>query len=155
MPKRDPLPLWIVVSIFLASVTAVPLTCRLLTRPATPPPAFTKLRTLTELAEVLSQDAPELRVVPSAKDGSLETGMYLCNDSRSWEQLISVLRSYRHADKWQGLVYCERDRANISTPESEIQMWGEHTMRIGPFLFFGDPHLLRRIDQIIRNHSKG
>jgi hypothetical protein len=154
MLKRNPLPLWIVVSIFLA-VTAVPLTCRLRSRHATPPPTVTQLRTLTELAEVLSQDAPELRVVPSANDGSLETGMYLSNDSRSWEQLISVLRSYRHADKWEGLVYCERYRANISTPEREIQMWGEHTMRIGPFLFFGDPHLLRRIDQIIRNHSKG
>jgi hypothetical protein len=108
-----------------------------------------------ELEEVLSQDAPDLRVVPSAKDGSVEWGMYLCIDSRSWEQLGSVTRSNRDADKWQGVVYCEPDGGNISSiPEREIQQWGEHAMRIGPFLFFGDSALLRRIDRIIHDHSK-
>jgi hypothetical protein len=48
----------------------------------------TEPRTLTELEKVLSQDAPELRVVPSAKYGNLERGMYLCNDWRSWKQLF-------------------------------------------------------------------
>jgi hypothetical protein len=91
-----------------------------------------------------------------AKYGSVERGMYLCNDSRSWEQLASVTRSNRDADKWQGVVYCERQGGDISSiPERDIEMWGEHAMRIEPFLFFGDPALLRRIDQIIRNHSRG
>ena len=30
-----------------------------------------------------------------AKYGSVERGMYLCNDSRSWEQLASVTRDVR------------------------------------------------------------
>jgi hypothetical protein len=152
MPKRNPLPLWIVVSIFLAAVTAVPLTCGLRSRSATSPPTVTESRTFTELAEVLSQAAPDLHVVPTMKNGSLEMGFYLCTDARSWEQLTSVSRSYRRADKWQGLVCCER--IGHAFPEWEIQEWGEHAMQIGPFLFFGDPDLLRRIDQIIRNHSK-
>jgi hypothetical protein len=155
MTKRNPLPLWIVVTIFLAAVTAVPLTCGLRSRSATSPPTVTELRTLTELGEVLSQAAPELRVVQMAKYGSLERGFYLCTDARSWGRLASVLRNEREADKWQGVVYCERQGGNISSiPEREIQLWGELAMQIEPFLFFGDPHLLRRIDQIIRNHAK-
>jgi hypothetical protein len=153
MNKRNPLPLWIVVSIFLAAVTAVPLICQLRSRSATPPPTATQLRTLTELEEVLSQDAPELRVVLSSKYRSLEKGMYFCKDSRSWEQLSWIPHDYKNADKWQGIVYCERVGNFSSIPEWEIQLWGEHTMRIEPFLFFGDPALLRRIDQIIRNHA--
>jgi hypothetical protein len=150
------LPLWIVVSIFLAAVTAVPLTCGLRSRSATSPPTATELRTLSELAEVLSQDAPELRVVPMLHDGSsLEAGFHLSTDARSWEQLSSLNRSDQDADKWQGVVYCEYEREKLSNPEWEIQTWGEHAMRIEPFLFFGDPDLLRRIDQILRNLRKG
>jgi hypothetical protein len=58
-------------------------------------------------------------------------------------------------DKWQGVIYCKIVGNHVSIPEREMQLWDEHVMHIGPFLFFGDPHLLRRIDQIIRNHSKG
>jgi hypothetical protein len=155
MPNRNPLHLWIVVSIFLAAVTMVPLASRLRSRPIAPP-TVTQLRTLTELAEVLTQDAPEWRVVPSAKDGSLERGIYLCTDSRSWKQLSSVTRTCEHANKWQGVVYCEYQGGEISSiPEKDIEMWGEHTKHIEPFLFFGDPELLQRIDKIIANHALG
>jgi hypothetical protein len=153
MLNRNPLPLWLVVSIFLAAVMAVPLTCRLRSRP-TPPPTATELRTLTELAEVLSQEAPDLQIVPIAKHGNVERGMFLSKEPRSWEKLASVTRSNRDADKWQGVVYCERQGGDISSiPERDIEMWGEHALRIGPFLLFGDPELLHRIDQIIRNQA--
>jgi hypothetical protein len=156
MTKRNPLPLWIVVSIFLAAVTAVALTCRLWSRPAMPTPTATELCTLTGLAEALSQDALDLQVVPMMKNGSPEFGFYLCTDARSWEQLAPVLRRNRDAHQWNGVVYCERNNGHSSSiPEREIQLWGEHAMQIGPFLFFGDPDLLRRIDKIIRNHAKG
>jgi hypothetical protein len=152
MPNRNPLPLWIVVSIFLAAVIAVPWTCRLRSRTA-PSPTHPEVSTLTELAELLSQAAPELRVMTIAKNGTFESGMYLCKDSRSWEQLRLLPRSSSNVGKWQGVVYCERIRSTL--PEWEIQEWGEHAMQIGPFLFFGDTALLRRIDKLIRDHSKG
>jgi hypothetical protein len=112
-----------------------------------------ELRTLTELAELLSQAAPELRVMTVAKNGTFESGMYLCKYSRSREQLRLLPRTSTDVGKWEGVVYCERIRSTLA--EWEIQEWGEHAMQIGPFLFFGDPALLRRIDQIIRNHSQG
>lgn len=153
MPNRNPLPLWIVVSIFLAAVTMVPLACRLRRRPI-PPPTVTQLRTLTELAEMLSYNASDLRIVPSAKYGSVERGMFLCTDSRSWQQLSSVTRTCEHADKWQGVAYCEYQGGEISSiAEWNTETWGEYTKHIEPFLFFGDPELLQRIDQIIANHA--
>jgi hypothetical protein len=154
VPARNPLPLWIVVSVFLAAVVAVPLTCWMRTSPATPPPALTELTTIAELTTVLSQQAPELHTVPIVKNGSLERGFYLSTASRSWEQLGAVTRSARDAAKWQGVVYCEYVSNIMPVSEGDIQEWGEHGMQIGPFLFFGDPDLLRRIEQIIRAHSK-
>jgi hypothetical protein len=89
MPKRHPLPLWIVVSILLAAVTLVPLTCGLRSRPATPP-TDAELSTVAELTKLLTQEAPELHRVPWDKYGSLELGFYLCAEARSWEQLTSL-----------------------------------------------------------------
>jgi hypothetical protein len=159
MSKRNPLSVWIVVSIFLASITAVPLTCRFLSRPA-PPPAFTELRTVTELVELLSQDAPDLHVIPLATNGELEFGIFVCNQSHSLERLMRLPRTPDAADRWHGVVCCTR--SSLARPENRdlidefvFQDWGDHGMRIEPFLFFGDPDLLRRINQIIRNHSKG
>jgi hypothetical protein len=150
---RHPLPQWIVVGIFLTAVAAVPLACQIRTGPATPPTTTTEMRTLTELAQLLSQAAPEWRVVPTAKYGSLGVTMYLCKDSRSWKELSWIRHDSKHTDKWQGVVYCERVGNIISFPETEIQMWGEHAMQIEPFVFFGDAEMLRRIDKVIRNHS--
>lgn len=150
---RHPLPHWIVVGIFLTAVTAVPLACRIGTGPATPPPLTTELRTLTELAQLMSQVAPEWRAVPTAKYGSLDLGMYLCTDSRSWLELSRLLHTSKQAYKWKGVVHCERIGNVISFPETEMQVWGEHALRIEPFVFFGDADMLRRIDKVIRNHS--
>jgi hypothetical protein len=161
MPDRNPLSLWIVIGIFLTAMVAVPLTCWMQTPPATPPPILTELSTLTELAEVLSQQAPEWHRVPIMKNGSLELGFYLCSETRSWEQLTSVRRSYRDAARWRGVVHCAARWRGVvhceyisnimPVAEWNIQEWGEHAMRIGPFLFFGDPDMLRRIDKIIRS----
>jgi hypothetical protein len=63
------------------------------------------------------------------------------------------------AGRWHGIVSCTR--SSLSRPENRdvideavFQGWGDHGLRLEPFLFFGDPDLLRRIDQIIRNHAK-
>ena len=66
MNKRNPLPLWIVVSIFLAAVMSVPLTYWLRSRSAGPPRTVTELRTLTELGYGPQQlpDLVSLRRLP-------------------------------------------------------------------------------------------
>jgi hypothetical protein len=123
-------------------------------------PAFHSPRTLTELTELLSWQAPSLYVAPIS-ELSLECGIYICTYPRPREQLIKKLRSHpKCVSKWQGVVYCERigemDQmpfASMSFWKEELSTWGEYGMWIGPFLFFGDPALLQRIRALVAHCS--
>jgi hypothetical protein len=130
------------VTAFALCAAAVPLAHRLLHPRADPP------RTLAELAALLRQFDPPLYVVPMT-DSSPEEGFYLCERPRPREQLQQLRRLPESADRWRGVVFCERGRHLGEIEESEWQRWGEHAMRIGPFVFFGDPALLGRIRQAI------
>lgn len=148
MSSRKPLPLWIVVSLFVVSIVAVPLACRLLRRPSEPP------RTLTELTQWLSQAEPELYLVP--QHNGLEDGVWISQRPRSPEQLRGLPRHPQFANRWPGVVYCQKaitlggEAAEVE--EMELQRWGEYGRRIGPLLFFGDPALLQLIHKAILDH---
>jgi hypothetical protein len=136
------LPRWIFVMAFALCAVAVPLAHRLL-HPHTEPPG-----TLAELAALLRQSEPQLNVVSMAEH-DLETGFYLCERPQPREQLQLLRRLPESADRWRGVVFCERGRHVGEIEDSEWQRWGELGMRIGPFVFFGDPALLGRIRQAI------
>jgi hypothetical protein len=143
-------PLWIVAGVLLLLVlAAVPLTCPRPGRPADPP------RTLTELARWLSQDAPDLVVVPASRTGDPETGVYICNHPQSWDELVVRPRNPRAFGRWRGVVFCERVGEKTVILEESAGAWGEHGRRLGPLLLFGDPELLRRIDQVTLNRPRG
>jgi hypothetical protein len=128
---------------FALCAAAVPLTHRLLHPRAEPP------RTLAQLAELLRRSEPPLYVVPMTDYGP-ETGFYLCEQPRSREQLQLLRRAAEQGERWRGIVFCERARhLGGEIEDSEWQRWGEHGMRIGPFVFFGDPALLGRIRQAL------
>jgi hypothetical protein len=120
----------------------VALAQRLLHRPADPP------GTLAELVDLLRHADPPLYVVPMTDYGP-EAGFYLCERPRPREQLQWLRRAAEHSDRWRGIVFCEMNRSLGEIEENEWQRWGEHAMRIGPFVFFGDPALLGRIRQAI------
>jgi hypothetical protein len=143
MPARRPLPLYVNVTVFLMAIVMVLLSRQLLRQP-------TELsHTLTELTQLLSQNTPELYVVPVCKD-TLENGIYLCTQLQPLEQLAFLPRNSIGAGRWQGVVFCEGVRINdYVIEEQELQSWGEHGMRIGSLLFFGDPALLDRIHKAI------
>jgi hypothetical protein len=148
---RKPLPLSIGVAFFVVSVAVVPLACRLLRRPAHPP------HTLTELTQLLSQDALSLYVVPMVEN-RLEEGIYICANPQPHEQLWSLVRNTKGAGRWQGVVYCEKagkmaERMSVIVEREILEDWGEYGMQIGPLLFFGDPALLRRIHKVIFDHQ--
>jgi hypothetical protein len=127
---------------FVLCAVAVPLAHWLLHRQADSP------RNLVELAELLRQSDPPLYIVPMA-DHSPEVGFYLCERPRPREQLQWLRRAAEHGDRWRGVVFCEMNRSLGEIEENEWQRWGEYAMRIGPFVFFGDPPLLGRIRQAI------
>jgi hypothetical protein len=128
---------------FVLCAAAVPLGHRLLHRHAEPP------RTLVELAALLRQSEPPLYAVPMT-DQDPEVGFYLCEQPRPREQLQQLRRLAEHSDRWRGVVFCEMDGyQGGEIGESDWQRWGEHGMRIGRFVLFGDPALLGRIRQAI------
>jgi hypothetical protein len=138
MPENKPLPWWVIVVAFAVLVVGVTLASRLLRPPRSPP------RTLGELAEVLRRSDPPLYAVPMA-DHSSEEGVYICERPRPREDLQWLRRSPKHAARWRGVVFCERAGGAIRVPEDQLESWGEHGLRVGPFVLFGDPALLRRI----------
>jgi hypothetical protein len=127
---------------FAVCAAAVPLAHRLL-RPHADSP-----RTLAELADLLRHADPPLYVVPMTNHG-LEAGFYLCERPQPREQLQWLPRAAEHGERWRGIVFCEMNRSLGEIEENEWQRWGEHGMRVGPFVLFGDPALLGRIREVI------
>jgi hypothetical protein len=142
MFARRPWPRWTLVTAFAVCAAAVPLAHRLLHRHVDPP------RTLTELSALLRQFDPPLYVVPMT-DHDPEAGFYLCDRPQPRERLQFLRRLPESADRWRGVVFCERGRHVGEIEDSEWQRWGDYGMRIGPFVLFGDPALLGRIRQAI------
>ena len=63
-------------------------------------------------------------------------------------------RNLKVVGRWQGVVFCERVGGQSAILEEEAGAWGEHGRRVGPLLFFGDPDLLRRLDQVTQHHRQ-
>ncbi|HEY7326447.1 MAG TPA: hypothetical protein VH592_02325 [Gemmataceae bacterium] len=149
MPVRGPLHVWVCVSLIVLSAGTMPLVRRSPHRPASSP------QTPTELAQLISQDAPSLYVVSVLEDQP-EGGIYISIQPQPREQLFRLPRGSEVACKceWQGVVFCEKDGNLCRIDEDVIQAWGEHGKRIGPLLFFGDPVLLQRLHKLIFDHRR-
>lgn len=141
MFARKPLLSWIFAGLVGVSA-AMPSAYRILWPPMASP------RTLAELTLLLSQAEPELLVIPVMPKYP-ESGAWVCERPRSWEQLSWLRRAPEYFDQWQGVVYCERLRENWYILEEDFDSWGEHALRMGPILLFGDPALLRRIHSCV------
>jgi hypothetical protein len=101
-----------------------------------------------ELSEHLRKSGLPLYVVPQT-DISPEDGIYLCERPEPREQLQRLARAAERGDRWRGIVYCEFNKRLGEIDEDALNNWGEYGLRLGPFVFFGDPALLRRIRQAL------
>jgi hypothetical protein len=126
----------------------VPL-ANLVLRPAPRPP-----ESPTELAEALRQFRPELHVVP-ANGRDPQSGIYISDRSLLPGRIAKLLRQPERADGWEGVVYCERDLAVSQIGPPDLAGWGEHGMRAGPLLFFGDPRLLADLAPLVGAEGLG
>jgi hypothetical protein len=138
MLLRKPLPLWMCVSLFVIAVGMIPLIGQSRHQPVSPP------STLAELAARLSQGTPPLHIV-MLHQRVPEGPMYVCVRSQSPEYLEGLCCDPNKAGQWRGIVFCQRDGEQGIILDDLIRCWGECGMRIGPFVFFGDPKLLQRI----------
>jgi hypothetical protein len=86
----------------------------------------------------------DLRPIAATRDGPIRHNVYLTLPGRGWAEVNGLLKLPAHIDRWRGTVYCEV----IGNPGQRgrlLRHWGDCGLGVGPFVFFGDRALLRRI----------
>jgi hypothetical protein len=97
-----------------------------------------------DLAAYLQGQGLRLHLSPSWAGGNARTNAYLSTTAKPGAELYWLAKDSRKMDPWSGVVYCERLRHPEDRKES-VDSWAECGLRVGPFVFFGDPALLARI----------
>jgi len=145
---RKPLPRWVHVSLFVAAVAMIPLFGQLRHRIVSLP------RSQTELSARLSRCTPPLHVVQQVRDIP-ESPIWVCVRPQSREHLRGLFLDPGRVreGRWQGIVLCQLEgKGSVITDDFIREAWGEYGMRIGTFVFFGDPDLLQRLREVIIDH---
>jgi hypothetical protein len=104
------------------------------------------------LAEHLRGRGLPLRAVSTIKDGPIGNNAYLLTADRTWKDLTHLSRGREHIDRWRGTLYCERLRQPGNRDE-QAALWGDCCLLVGPFLFFGDRELLRKVREALRDRE--
>jgi hypothetical protein len=124
----------------------------LLTRLAAPkaPPSAPDDWQVPDLLARLEARGLRLHAVPASRaTGDLRMGAYLCEDERSWEDLAGLPIGAAYAGRWRGVVLVTGPFGPLAPLPEEAAGWGENGLRAGPFVFFGDAALLRRIAEAL------
>jgi hypothetical protein len=100
---------------------------------------------IPRLVAYLNDEGLGLRLVVTDKDGVVCPNAYLTTTSKGWEELNALVKQPEQIERWQGILYCEHAQCLGATWPSLTQHWGDCCLVVGPFLFFGDPHLLGRV----------
>ena len=88
-------------------------------------------------------------VAASRATGDLRMGAYLCEDERAWEDVAGLPVGAACAGRWRGVVLVTGPFGPLAPLSEEAAGWGENGLRAGPFVFFGDAALLRRIAEAL------
>jgi hypothetical protein len=92
-----------------------------------------------------------LRAVPTSKSGPVDAGASLTETSRARAELSGLARSPKRIAGWKETVLCER---RVPDEGDRAQFEG-HGLQAGPFFLFGDPDLLQRIADALREGTHG
>ncbi len=124
----------------------------LLTRLAAPkgPPSLPEDWQVPELLARLQARGLRLHAVAASRaTGDLRMGAYLCDGERAWEDVAGLPISAAHARRWRGVVLVTGPFGPLAATPEEVAGWGENGLRSGPFVFFGDAALLRRVAEAL------
>jgi hypothetical protein len=97
---------------------------------------------IVELVEHLNRMGVEVRLRSTQEDGTLGQAVYLTTIDKEWIALNRLNKDKNRINEWHGVIYCERTGQYMS---SVFQLWGDHRLVVGPFLFYGDAELLNRV----------
>jgi hypothetical protein len=92
--------------------------------------------------------------VPANGD-SPHSGIYVSERPLPLDRIMRLIRHPDFADRWEGVVFCERDGWMSRIAPYDLDRWGEHGLRAGPLLFFGDPRLLADLAPLVGGEGMG
>jgi hypothetical protein len=117
-------------------------------RPRGGPPGLDEWN-VPQLIAHLRQRGLQLRAVGVSASGEMENSAVLTTTDKDWREFLPLAKTREAIDLWQGTVSCERVNQSGSR-DLQISLWGDCCLVVGPFLFFGDRDLLRRIRMALR-----
>jgi hypothetical protein len=104
------------------------------------------LRSIYDIAARLEAKHLRLRVFVNGLDGPDRAYAYFTQNPEA-PLSLSPVRSPEFAGQWKGVVHVQRI-APYDFPNTRA--WGEYGMQVADWLFFGDPDLLRRLEDTLR-----
>ena len=114
--------------------------------PAHPAPAAPDGWQVPDLLAHLGSRGLRLHAVAASRaTGDLSQGAYLCEDERPWEDVAALPMHAARAARWRGVVLVMPSHGPFVPSPEEVAGWGESGLVAGPFVFFGDAALRRRI----------
>ena len=121
--------MWAIVPLFVAAAVSVPLV-----------QCFhhehlhqTAPQNLLKFAERIKANCPELHVVAMLKNGSADSGFWVCTQPRSWDELSGLPPVPQFESEWSGTV------AIVRTQDTDVNVgWQD----LGHGFAFGDPDLI-------------
>jgi hypothetical protein len=105
---------------------------------------------VADLSRYLERRGLGLRAIPTVPGGAGGNNAYLIRGDWSVAELEARIKHPRRVHLWAGVVYCERVK-NPVTAEDRARDWEGACLWAAHFLFFGDPELLARIRDALRD----
>ena len=103
---------------------------------------------IPQLVNYLNGKGLELRAVPTRENGVLHFNAFLTTTNKSWEPLNLLPNDETQAKLWEGTLYCVRGPGGEGWSDI-TQQWGDGSLVVGPFLFYGDRELLSRVRDVL------
>jgi hypothetical protein len=121
-------------------------------RPATDPPGEPPTVcmdgwSVPDLVRHLEARGLGLCAMPTWKGGTVIHNAFLTVPGKLFEELAGLPKDRASLDRWAGVVYCE-ECPRIAARDLQC-LWGDCSLRAGPFVFFGDRDLLGRIREAL------
>jgi hypothetical protein len=97
---------------------------------------------IPELVEHLNQMGVQMQLRSTQADGVVGTTAFLTTGDKDWHALNTLNKDAKRISEWRGILYCER----VGNGDTSVaRLWGDRCLLVGPFLFYGDAELLKRV----------
>ena len=105
---------------------------------------------IPQLVAHLNGEGLALRLVSTQKNGAICQAAFLTTTDKEWDELSRLAKKQEWIGRWRGTLYCKRNRGG----EELAYLWGDYHLVVGPFLFFGDPELLERVQTALASGGR-